>query len=62
MPQKSDLIDGLRLIRDGDLEGGVETTEGVSGSTVEPVYSKRKMRCYSVTESELKQIGLANIG
>ncbi|WP_428631171.1 hypothetical protein [Sphingopyxis sp.] len=32
------------------------------GSTIETVYSRRKMKCYSVTESELKQIGLANLG
>ncbi len=47
---------------DTNLETGVEKTEGVNGSTVEPLYSSRQMRCYSVTESELKQIGLANLG
>lgn len=45
----------------------VETRGGgggqpLHGSTIETVYSRRKMKCYSVTESELKQIGLANLG
>lgn len=33
-----------------------------SGGIVKPVYSERQMRCLTVSESELKQIGLANIG
>ena len=32
-----------------------------TGGTLKPVYSDRTMRCLTVTESELKQIGLANI-
>ena len=32
------------------------------GSTVNLVYSERSMKCYAVTESELRQIGLANTG
>ncbi|MCR9194612.1 MAG: hypothetical protein NXH88_07760 [Hyphomonas sp.] len=32
------------------------------GSTVQPVYQKRTMNCYVVTESELRQLGIANIG
>lgn len=30
------------------------------GSTVQPVYSARSMKCYAVTENELQQIRLAN--
>lgn len=33
-----------------------------TGAIVRPVYSERTMRCFVVTESELKQIGLASIG
>jgi len=58
----NDLVSKLKGIANSSLEEGVEKTEGVNGSTVEPVYSSRKMHCYSVTESELQQIGLANIG
>lgn len=61
-PEKSPLLDGLLSTNDAQLEETVEQAEGVNGATVEPVYSRRKMRCYSVTESELKQIGLANLG
>ena len=32
-----------------------------SGSAIKPQYAQRSMKCYAVTESELKQIGLANI-
>lgn len=56
------LLDQLFAVDDDTLEKRVQTTEGVNGSTVEPVYSTRKMKCYSVTESELRQIGLANLG
>lgn len=60
--KKNDLLERLQGVQDESLERKVEKTEGVNGSTVEPIYSARKMRCYSVTESELKQIGLANLG
>lgn len=33
-----------------------------NGSTIQPVYQQRFMKCIVVTESELKQLGLANIG
>lgn len=33
-----------------------------SGSAIKPVYAQRSMKCMAVTESELKQIGLANFG
>ncbi len=59
-------MEGLENTPDQALTDSVAATEGLSGnsngSTIEPVYSKRKMKMYSVTESELKQIGLANIG
>jgi hypothetical protein len=61
--QESDqLLQRLRRTNDADLGHKVEKTEGVNGSTLEPVYSSRKMVCYSVTESELRQLNLANIG
>ena len=60
--KKSYLLERLQGVEDESLEKKVEKTEGVNGSTVEPIYSARKMRCYSVTESELKQIALANLG
>lgn len=31
------------------------------GSVITPQYAKRSMKCYAVTDSELKQIGLANL-
>ncbi len=61
-PSPAKLKQGLESLSDDALEESVETAEGVNGSTIEPVYSKRKMKAYTVTESELKQIGLANIG
>lgn len=33
-----------------------------AGSAIKPVYAQRSMKCMAVTESELKQIGLANLG
>ena len=33
-----------------------------SGSAIKPQYAVRSMKCYAVTESELKHIGLANLG
>lgn len=32
-----------------------------TGSVIQPEYAQRNMKCYAVTESELKQIGLANL-
>lgn len=56
------LLDGVRSTPPEELAKGVKATEKPNGSTVEPIYSARQMRCYSVTESELRQIGLANLG
>lgn len=56
------LLESVLKADDASLEKRVKRAEGVNGATVEPVYSTRKMRCYSVTESELKQISLANLG
>lgn len=39
-----------------------EDANKASGGVVKPIYSEREMRCLTVSESELKQIGLANIG
>lgn len=61
-PSAQELKQQLKDLPENALEKSVESTEGVNGSTIEPVYSKRKMKAYTVTESELKQIGLANIG
>ena len=58
----TDLIGQVAGASDDSLASGVQKTEGLNGSTVEPLYSARQMRCYSVTESELQQINLANIG
>lgn len=65
MPQKTnedkELLAKLEKTPDANLTQSVEETEGVTGATVELIYSQRKMHCYSITESELQQIGLANI-
>lgn len=58
---KNDLLNRLRGTPDDELGNKVERSEGVQGGVIEPIYAKRFMRCYSVTDSELKQIGLANI-
>jgi len=36
--------------------------DAVSGSTVLPTYTERKMRYFSISDSELRTIGLANLG
>jgi hypothetical protein len=41
---------------------GAESPNTPAGGVVKPVYSERTMKCLTVTESELKQIGLANLG
>ncbi len=33
-----------------------------TGSAIKPQYAQRSMKCYAVSESELKHIGLANLG
>src|SRR3954447_26240509 len=32
----------------------------VAGSTLRPIYSRRDMKCYAVTESELRTLGIVN--
>lgn len=44
---------------DNDDQGTIGPS---AGSAIQPVYAQRSMKCYPVTESELKQIGLANLG
>ena len=61
-PSKEQLLKALTETPDASLEEKAERAEGVNGATVEPVYSQRKMKCYTVTESELRQIGLSNLG
>jgi len=61
-PSKEQLLKALVETSDASLEEKAERAEGVNGATVEPVYSQRKMKCYTVTESELRQIGLSNLG
>ena len=56
------LIEALRGVEDDSLARKAAKSEGINGSTLQPIYSQRRMRCYSVTESELLQIGIANIG
>lgn len=53
------MLDEIKQTPAEALSAGVARSEG--GAILEPVYSKRQIRCYSVTESELKQIGLANL-
>lgn len=59
--QAADLLANVLKTPESELSQGVAKREGLNGSAVEPIYSVRKMKCYSVTESELWQIGLANI-
>lgn len=33
-----------------------------AGSAIRPIYAQRSMKCYAITDSELQQIGLANLG
>jgi len=56
-----DLLNKLKDTSADDLIAGVAKQEGVNGSILVPQYSKRTFKCYSVTESELQQIGLANL-
>jgi hypothetical protein len=56
------LLDDLAGIPDKNLGLGVARSEGLSGSSIEPIYSRRRLKCYTITESEIHQIGLANIG
>ena len=44
------------------IEETSSTNTEPSGGVVRPIYSERHMRCLIVSESELKQIGLANLG
>jgi hypothetical protein len=38
----------------------ISFTQAPSGSTIEPLYTKRTMRAYSVTESELNMLSVIN--
>ncbi|MEA3533143.1 hypothetical protein [Rhizobium sp. CC-YZS058] len=55
------LLDKLKETSAADLSAGVAWKEGVAGATLEPIYSRRRFKCFVVTESELQQIGLANL-
>jgi hypothetical protein len=60
--QPEQLLKELKETPPADLAASVQRTESVAvGATLEPVYGRRKMRLYAVTESELSQIGLANL-
>ena len=59
---KDKLLQQLRQAPDDKLGEAAARIESERGGLIEPVYGKRQMRCYSVTESELKQIVLANLG
>jgi len=39
----------------------IKKSKTETGSIVRPSYSERTMKCYTITDSELKQIGLANV-
>ena len=56
-----DLLDKLKSTSAEDLTAGVAKVERSNGATLEPIYSKRSFKCFTVTESELQQLGLANI-
>jgi hypothetical protein len=43
-------------------EEATEAAVANTGGIVKPIYSERHMRCLIVSESELKHIGLANLG
>ncbi|MGU3401570.1 hypothetical protein ACLBWS_17860 [Brucellaceae bacterium D45D] len=59
----SDLLGELKDTPKGDLAASAARQEGVAnGASVETVYVSRQMKCFAVTESELQQIGLANLG
>lgn len=57
-----ELLNELKDTSVGDLSKGVAKEEGVNGSLLKPVYSHRQIKCFTITDSELQQIGLANIG
>jgi hypothetical protein len=56
------LLQQLKDTPDSSLEHNAGIKEGAKGDPVKLVMSQREMRCYTITESELKQIGLSNIG
>lgn len=60
--EDSKLLNEVLGTSDVDLSSAVAKTEGLEGSRVEPVYQNRQMKCFSITESELQQINLANLG
>ena len=60
-PQDNQLLDQLKDIPKDDLVKAASLAiENQNGSTVEPVYSRRKILCYSITESELKTFGFSH--
>lgn len=58
--QEESLLSELRVTSTEALIAGVTKSEGVNGSTVEPVYYRRKMACYSITEGELQMMTFSN--
>lgn len=44
----------------GGASAGDKFTTSGTGGTIKPTYSTRNMKCYTVTESELHQLSLAN--
>ena len=64
-PENDKAADLLKSVIDtpsADISEGIAKKEGLNGSAIEPVYSQRRVKCYSITESELMHIDLANIG
>lgn len=57
----NDLLNKLKSTSAEDLTAGVAKVERANGATLEPIYSKRSFKCFTVTESELQQLGLANL-
>lgn len=65
------ILSELEGVPDALMESAAETAEGgkgvtqvadPSGGQFAPIYRVRRTQCYTVTNSELKQIGLANLG
>lgn len=64
-------LEELEAVSDEVMENAAEAAEGgremtrasqPNGGQFAPIYSVRRTVCYTVTDSELKQIGLANLG
>ena len=61
--QPDNLLGALTSVPDEELTKSAESAEGVNaGATVRPVYRHRHISCYTITETELRTLQLANSG